>query len=82
MDIKELLRGHLEFPVDIKGDDTPADQISRQAWQEAVERLLTKIRVEFASPAFGLTEGEISIHYHRSLDDFIRLIADRLGYPS
>lgn len=82
MTIEQLIRRSVSLPLGLERDRTPADQISRQQWQETIEHLVILIREEFSSPAFGLTEAEISIHYHRPLDDFRRLIANKLGYKT
>jgi len=79
MTIERLVRDSLDPPLTSGSRHAPADQISRQEWQEVVELLVVRIREEYVTPVFGLTEMEISIHYHRPLSDFQRLIAKKLG---
>jgi len=59
-------------------NSTPEAHMTRQAWQEQVERLIERMREAYRRPAFGLTEAEISVHYHRPLGDFLALIESRL----
>ncbi len=60
---------------------TAENHISRQSWQDKVEKLIKTLRVNYSSPAFGLTEREISIFYHKSLKFFYNFILKKLGFP-
>jgi len=57
---------------------TPADQISRQLWQQAVENAIDTIRLQVNRPAFGLSESEISVHYHLPVSKFVELVKIKL----
>jgi len=56
----------------------PTEHISRQEWQESVEWFVKEIRTSTGRPAFGLTEAEITVHYHKSLLKFCNLIETKL----
>lgn len=60
----------------------PAENISRQEWQEAVVALMDRIRRLTDRPAFGLTDAEISINYHQPLQKFRLVLEKKLGIPS
>lgn len=79
MDLIDVIREHFDLPANGWTDLIPAEKLSRQAWQEAVEQLTFRLRDLFRRPAFGLSESEISLHYHLPLGDFIALIKRRLG---
>ena len=57
----------------------PSNNVSRQDWQNAVESMVAEIRVTSKRPAFGLSESEISVHYHLPLARTAVLIRQRLG---
>lgn len=79
MGIEQLVQRGLDLSINPTDETIPENHISRQKWQEVVECLLKNIRSEFKSPAFGLSEAEISLHYHRPLADFYKLISKNLG---
>ena len=58
----------------------PAEHVTRQYWQFAVEELVCCLRTELGQPAFGLSETEITIHFHLPLHDFINLVRKKLGF--
>lgn len=57
----------------------PAADMSRQQWQEIVEYLAAELRGHYSQPAFGVSEAEISMHYHLPAEQFVRLVRRRLG---
>lgn len=59
----------------------PADYISRHAWQVAVEECVEELRKLTNRKAFGLSEAEISVHYHGTLDKFIDMLQLKLRLP-
>ncbi len=58
--------------------EVPEAFLTRAAWQSQVVNLILRLRKDYRRPAFGLTEAEISVHYHRALDDFIALLRTKL----
>ena len=79
MDVNTLIKECFEISSAGWSDWLPADHISRQNWQENVERLLKRSRELYKRPAFGLSESEISVHYHLPIEEFATLIKHRLG---
>ena len=77
--VDNLLRQVLQIPCEDLGHWIPAEKISRQDWQEAVERMIRKIRLEFRQPAFGVSAAEISIHYHLALPAFADHVGRKIG---
>jgi len=80
--IVRMVLGHFDQPAARWTEWTPADHMTRQAWQERVEDMVAEIRFMTGCPAFGLTEAEISIHYHQPLAQFGQLISRKLGLRS
>lgn len=79
MTLKDLLFQQFRHPPN---PDTwlPADHISRQRWQEAVEAVVEELRAATGRPAFGVTEAEISVHFHRPLGRLAKLLAKKLEF--
>lgn len=57
----------------------PAAEFSRQQWQVIVEFLVDQLRDHYSQPAFGVSEAEISMHYHLPAGEICHLIRRRLG---
>ena len=79
MNIKALLLERFAATIETWDNWQPQDHISRQAWQDAVEQLEERIRLDLGQPAFNLTKPEVSIHYHKPLLEFARLISQKTG---
>jgi len=79
MQITNYFRRALNIAQDDWGTWVPAERISRQAWQETVEAFVIEARAVIGRPAFGVSEAEISIHYHKPIEFFCRLAGERLG---
>ena len=60
----------------------PDKHVTRQYWQVAVEELVYCLRKELGQPAFGLTETEITIHFHLPLHEFINLVRKKLRFSN
>lgn len=82
MEIRNLIRKHYNLPAGGLGGWVPAEHISRQDWQDATEGFVSAVRILSERPAFGLSETEISVHYHQAVERFAELIAIRLGIIS
>lgn len=78
-DLTSIIDGAIEDMRNRAGDSVPADHITRQTWQDNVEALVSELRGRLNQPAFGLSEPEISISYHRPLSDFYTLVRRRAG---
>lgn len=79
MDFKNLIADLISIPPAQWQNWVAAEHLSRQEWQVAVETLLVNIRKHYKRPAFGLSEAEISIAYHRPIAMFSTLLTDKLG---
>ncbi len=82
MSIEERLFELLEIPEEYQNPDLiPANKKSRQEWQKAVEQLVLALRKQFGQLTFGLSEAEISVHYHLPVHRFVKLVEQILGFP-
>ena len=77
--LEELLRKHLPLGSDDLADVMPAEIMSRQDWQDGIETLVEDIRKLTRKPAYGLSETEISVHFHLPLKRLMSLLESRLG---
>lgn len=78
MDLKTTVIQSLPPSLQKKVSQAPDAHMTRQAWQELVECLVKKVRQAHDSPYFGLTNAEISVHYHRAIVDFISFVRSKL----
>lgn len=77
--IEEIIQTNIDPSRPYDGDWVPAENISREQWQRAVEALTQCIRQRAGRPAFGFGDAEVSVHYHKALRDFAALARERLG---
>ena len=82
MEIEIFIRDYFDLPKDGWAEWLPADHIDRQDWQVAIEAFVMAIRDVSHRPAFGLSEADISVHYHSPLERFALLINGKLGNAS
>jgi len=76
MSIEKRLFEFLEIPDEHRDTNLiPANRKTRQEWQKAVEQLVLSLRNRFGQLTFGLSEAEISVHYHLPVHRF------NLGFP-
>ena len=75
--IEQILRQHIIFDGEPWLDLVPADEISRQAWQETVEILVEEVRIKSGYPTLELHTSEVSIFYHKTIGDFIQLVVQK-----
>ncbi len=81
MSIEEWLFEYLEIPQEFQDSSLiPASKKTRQQWQKAVEQLVLSLRNRFDQLTFGLSEAEISVHYHLPVDRFVKLVEQNLGF--
>ncbi len=80
--VVDLLEAHIQSNRPFSEKMTPADNLSRQQWQDGIEALVEQLRSITGRAAFGLTDAEISVHYHRPLDEFRRSLESKLGITS
>lgn len=76
--IQESVGGREAIPHDW----VPADNIGRDAWQAVAEDVVERVRLLTRRPAFGLSEADVSVHYHKPVCSFGELILARLGITS
>jgi len=82
MSINERLFEFLQIPQEQRDPDLiPANHKTRQEWQKAVEQLVLSLRNRFGQLTFGLSEAEISVHYHLPVHRFVKLVEQNLGFP-
>jgi len=82
MSIEEWLFEFLEIPKECRNSNLiPANEKTRQQWQKAVEQLVLSLRNRFGQLTFGLSEAEISVHYHLPVHRFVKLVEQNLGFP-
>jgi len=82
MSTEEQLFDFLEIPKEKRDSDLiPANHKTRQQWQKAVEQLVLSLRNRFGQLTFGLSEAEISVHYHLPVHRFVKLVEQNLGFP-
>jgi hypothetical protein len=79
--IGRIVQEGIDGSRDLDPDWVPAENVSRDAWQEIAEECVLRLRRLARRPAFGLGEAEISIHYHKPVREFARLLSERLGVP-
>lgn len=79
MDIVNSIVDYFKLEPDHWEGWVPAENIDRQDWQLFVEALSMTIRTKSERPAFGFSEAEISVHFHRPIDRFVHLIGEKLG---
>ena len=78
--IETLLLKELELEMsDETMNGVPADQMSRQVWQDRIESFVEQVREIYLQPAFGLSQNEISIHYHLALREFTDVVKRKIG---
>ena len=58
--------------------EAPDEHFSRQIWQEYVEELVEQLRTALRFPTLGLSQAEISAHYHLPLSQFLLLVRSKL----
>jgi hypothetical protein len=75
---EDLFRNHIPEVDDAWPLWVPAEHISRQAWQEAVEAVVADMRKTSGQSAFGLKSWEVSIYYHQPLGEFARELRQQL----
>ncbi|MCP4182444.1 MAG: hypothetical protein GY761_03895 [Hyphomicrobiales bacterium] len=78
IDPNELIRNY--FSLDTNGWKIwmPAENVSRQSWQEFVETLLNELNADSTQSHISLSDAEISLHYHLPLIQFSHLLKKRL----
>jgi len=82
MNCEQWLKEKLDCSEDLAATKiVPAEHVTRQEWQLTAEGCIEQLRKLTDRKAFGLSEAEISVHYHQTLDTFIELLQLRLGLP-
>ncbi len=79
MEQDRILQELLPRPLAADSCAVAAVHISRQAWQVLVEELVVELRKTYRRPAFGLSDAEVSVHYHRPIKDFAELLRTKLA---
>jgi hypothetical protein len=77
--IEQFALRHIQTESAVSINSIPADGMSRQAWQEAVEAFVPMVQGTFGDKNFKLTSAEISICYHLPLGGFVDLLAKKLS---
>lgn len=77
--IRLIIKDELGIDVSERTGWIPAECMTRHDWQQSVESILARIRALSDSPAFGLSAADISVHYHKPIEDFAALLNNRLG---
>ncbi len=75
--IERLLRKHFSLNGKDWQKQVPANTISRQAWQEAVETVVEAVRGNDDCPVLMLQASEISVCYHKPVGNFVRLVVQK-----
>jgi len=78
MVVDELLERFTQEIDTHRNDRIPADHVSRQVWQKAVEQLIVQIREQTACEDFFLTRSEISVFFHKTHAEFAEFINKRI----
>ncbi|MGF1445607.1 MAG: hypothetical protein ACFBRM_05340 [Pikeienuella sp.] len=77
--IGRIIQKSIDGTDDFDPDWVPADHVSRDDWQLIAEETVLRVRRMTGRPAFGVSEAEVSVHYHKPVDAFAGLVLERLG---
>lgn len=74
-----LLEAFVHERLGLPGPAVPADHVSRQQWEIRIRSLTLALLRPPDPRRLVLTPAEVSVHYHRPVAEFVRLVAGRLG---